>query len=370
MKTRTPRCPLIDLSAETHRQVVIARGTEACYNGHPTTVLMPDGRTMFCAWTYGHGGQCGPMAMSEDAGLTWTRIDDRLPSGYGRHGNCPSLYRLVAPDGAARIWVFSAKPDMPRIVSEDDGRTWCELPPLGLSCVMAFSSIVPLRDGRHLGLYHRRDDGSAGEGASGMPLVVMQCETADGGLTWSAPRVVAAVEGRMPCEPCVFRSPDGAELCCVMRENARRGNSLMMFSRDEGATWSEPRETAWELTGDRHQCVYALDGRLVFAFRDMAPDSATQGHFTAWIGTYDDVRTGAPGDCRVKLLHSHAGWDCGYPGLACLPDGTVVATTYIKYEDGPSRHSVVSVRFNPEAMLESRVDRIKHQAGCCRFALA
>jgi hypothetical protein len=48
----------------------------------------------------------------------------------------------------------------------------------------------------------------------------------------------------------------------------------------------------------------------------------------------------------VKLLHSNAGGDCGYPGMELLPDGTIVATTYVKYEPGANKHSVVSVRFN------------------------
>ena len=87
------------------------------------------------------------------------------------------------------------------------------------------------------------------------------------------------------------------------------------------------------------------DGRLVVAFRDQAPKSPTRGHFVAWVGTYEDVRQSRPGQYRIKLLHSHAGGDCGYPGLEGLPDGTIVATTYIKYRPGPQKHSVVSVRF-------------------------
>jgi hypothetical protein len=39
-------------------------------------------------------------------------------------------------------------------------------------------------------------------------------------------------------------------------------------------------------------------------------------------------------------------WDCGYPGVEVLPDGTIVATTYLKYTDGPEKNSVVSTRFN------------------------
>ncbi|MBB3207230.1 hypothetical protein FHS27_003049 [Rhodopirellula rubra] len=48
----------------------------------------------------------------------------------------------------------------------------------------------------------------------------------------------------------------------------------------------------------------------------------------------------------MKLLHSHAGNDCGYPGVEQLNDGTIVATTYIKYRPGADKHSIVSTRFN------------------------
>lgn len=93
--------------------------------------------------------------------------------------------------------------------------------------------------------------------------------------------------------------------------------------------------------------VATPDGRLVVAFRDQALGSPTRGHFVAWVGTYDDIRQGKPGQYRVKLLHSHAKnvMDCGYPGLELLPDGTLVATTYVKYAPGPEEHSVVSTRF-------------------------
>jgi len=234
---------------------------------------------------------------------------------------------------------------MPSIMSEDGGRTWKERPPLGRAfrCVMTFSSIVRLKDGSYLGMYHRGP-----EGADRAPLEVLQSITKDGGLTWSAPRVVAQVEGKNPCEPFVFRSPDGGELCCLMRENTHKGYSLMMFSRDEGATWSAPVDTPWGLTGDRHRGTYAEDGRLVIAFRDQAPLSPTRGHFVAWVGTYEDIKQARPGQYRIKLLHSFAGGDCGYPGVERLADGTIVATTYIKYWNDARKHSVVCTRFRLE----------------------
>ncbi len=342
-----PDLPLLDLSGDTARHVVIAQGTPEVYQGHPTTVTLPDGRTIFCVWCINHGGAAGPMARSDDGGRTWTRLDAQLPPGFATHQNCPSIYRLVGPDGKARLWVWSAAlgkrggPGMPSILSEDDGKTWREMPPLNFPCVMTFSSLVQLKDGRYLGLYHKGPGG-----ADKAPLEVLQTITADGGFTWSEPRVVAAVEGKNPCEPFVFRSPDGSELCCLMRENTHKGRSLMMFSTDEGATWSRPVDTSWGLTGDRHIGVATGDGRWLFAFRDQAPGSPTKGHFVAWVGSYDDLKHGRPGQYRVKLLHSHASrvGDCGYPGVERLADGNLLITTYLKYRPGPEKHSVVSLR--------------------------
>jgi hypothetical protein len=59
----------------------------------------------------------------------------------------------------------------------------------------------------------------------------------------------------------------------------------------------------------------------------------------------------------VKLLHSYRAADCGYPGVEVLPDGTVVATTYIKYRPGPEKNSVVSTRFLP-AEIEARLKNV------------
>ena len=67
-----PDLPLLDISDETARQTVIAAGTPETYQGHPTTLLMPDGKTIFLVWNIGHGGHSGPMARSDDGGLTWS----------------------------------------------------------------------------------------------------------------------------------------------------------------------------------------------------------------------------------------------------------------------------------------------------------
>jgi len=342
-----PDLPVVDLSSDESRHVIIAAGTESVYQGHPTTVLLPDGKTLYCAWSTGHGGPAGALAVSRDGGLTWSRLDNILPPGFRKHRNCPSLYRMIdMQTGKVRLWVFSAYPKMPRIMSEDSGKTWTEPEPLGLDCVMTFSSVLRLSDGNYLGFYHRR---------KGDSLVVLQTRTENGGMTWSQPAVIADVKGKKPCEPFVFRSPNNRELCCLMRENTHKGRSLMMFSRDEGRTWSRPKDTPWGLTGDRHYGRYTNDGRLVIAFRDKAIGSETYNHFVAWVGTYDDIRNNRPGEYRIKLLTSYDGrGDCGYAAMERLPDGTIIATTYLKYWPGNRKHSVVSVRFDikeTDAML-------------------
>jgi hypothetical protein len=43
------------------------------------------------------------------------------------------------------------------------------------------------------------------------------------------------------CEPGAVRSPDGNEIAVLLRENSRRFNSQIIFSKDEGETWSKPR---------------------------------------------------------------------------------------------------------------------------------
>jgi hypothetical protein len=336
-----------------------AKAAKRCWESAPA-----ENKTMFCVWSIGHGGHAGPMARSDDAGLTWTRMDDALPPNFVNFRNCPSLYRIIDPQGKERLWVFAARTltdkenpkliegrhqgFMPRIVSEDEGKTWRELPPIGgriakddpFRCIMTFSSILQLKDGSSMGLFHR----SSGIGEEGT-LQVLRSITRDGGFTWSPPVVDCdgtKLDGKHPCEPYVFRSPDGEELCCLMRENRRSGTSLVMFSRDEGQTWSQAVDAQWGLTGDRHHGIRLPDGRLVIVFRSASPKSKDKGGFIAWVGTCDDIRQGQPGQYRVSLLKTFK--DGFYPGIHLLPDGTIVATTYANLI-ATENPSIVSVRF-------------------------
>jgi hypothetical protein len=134
-----------------------------------------------------------------------------------------------------------------------------------------------------------------------------------------------------------------------LRENSRRRNAHVIFSGDEGRTWSNPRELPAALTGDRHAAVYAPDGRLFISFRDKTLDSPTPGDWVAWVGTFEDILKGLEGQYRVRLMDNTKGSDCAYPGVVILPDGTIVTTTYGHWTEGESPY-IVSVRLKLEEL--------------------
>jgi len=337
--------PTVDISQKTGQQVIVAAGTPQVYHGQVNTVLLADGKTMLAAWTVEHGGMCGPLKRSHDGGLTWSKMLP-TPNEWKSIGSCPCLFSIDQPSGHERLLILAGRPKLYQAVSEDLGKTWTPMKWTGLYKPGGNTTIVPIEDGnRHLMLVQRGPQNTLVTAKS--PITVWQATSSDGGLTWEDYHQVCAVDDADPCEPELIRSPDGKQLLCLMRENRRRLNSLMMVSDDEGKSWSKARELPASLTGDRHMSCYSPDGRLIVAFRDMADVSATKGSYVAWVGTYDDIVNYREGQCRVKLLHQYGKnlTDCGYSGVECLPDGTIVATTYVKYRPGPEKNSIVSVRF-------------------------
>jgi len=335
--------PTIDLAGEAERQVVIDR-EPGQYLGHPTTVLLEDNTTMVCVYPKGHGRGAIVMKRSTDAGLTWS---DRLPvpENWATSLEVPTLYRVVDAQGVKRLIMFSGLYPNRMAVSEDDGHTWSPLEPIhDFGGIVSMSDLIRLKDGRYLAFFH--DDGRfyKGEGKRRGPFIVFKIVSEDGGLTWSDPIEVTRHPQAHLCEPGVIRSPDGNQIAMLFRENSRQFNGFVIFSDDEGETWSEPRQLPAALTGDRHKGRYASDGRIVFVFRDTTHVTPTKGDFVAWVGTYEDIAEGREGQYRVRLLDNHKGGDCGYPGLELLPDGTFIATTYGHWTKGEEPY-IMSSRF-------------------------
>ena len=354
----------VDWADETHRQVVVDR-EPGQYLGHPTTVLLSDERSVLTVYPKGHGA--GPIVMkrSEDGGLTWS---ERLPTpaSWATSMETPTVFPVDLAGGGRRLIMFSGLYPVRMARSEDEGETWTELEPIGhFGGVVAMSSVERLRslDGELMALFH--DDGrffrrptSRYERIPGFEpeFKVYKTISLDDGLTWSEPEVIAEHPEAHLCEPGLIRSPDGREIAVLLRENSRQFNSFVIFSPDEGRTWSRPIELPSSLTGDRHVGRYTPDGRLFITFRDQEPSSPWRGDWVGWLGQYQDLRRGgrAPwaGEVRVRLMDNRYAADTAYPGLELLPDGTFVATTYGHFTPGEEPW-VASVRFTVAELDES-----------------
>lgn len=400
--------PIIDFSDEKERQTVVDK-EDGLYIGHPTTVLLDDGKTIVAVYPKNHGYGQIVLKKSFDGGKTWSgRLP--VPDSFSTSLETPTVYKVYDKNGKRRLILFSGLYPIRMSVSEDDGDTWSELSPIGdFGGIVAMGDICCTGKGEYFALFH--DDGrfirggnyekrtvyKTGAGAeartklmhsfsedcgktwsekrdswvktlekegddwkeiysvnSGRPngrIKVYQTFSHDGGLTWSSPVCICTHEICDLCEPAIIRSPDGKEICAVMRENAKKMNSHAIFSSDSGKTWSAPVELQGALTGDRHCARYLKDGRLFISFRDTCLDSPTWGDWCAWLGHYDDIKYGREGICRIRIMKNYKNGDCAYPGVEILPDGTIVATTYGHFTEGEEAY-VVSVRIRPEEIDE------------------
>ncbi len=350
--------PFINLADEKYRQTVVDR-EKGQYLGHVTTCLLDDKKTILAVYPKGHGRGAIVYKRSTDGGLTWS---DRLPTpkSWATSREVPTLHRMTGADGKKRIIMFSGLYPTRRAVSEDDGKTWGELEKVGdWGGIVVMGCHVELKTGKghYMCLFH--DDGRfIRRGTKRQKPVVFtlyKTFTKDGGLTWSEPESIYASSDIHLCEPGIIRSPDGKQLAVLLRENARRKNSHVIFSNDEGKTWTAPRELPRTLTGDRHTAKFAPDGRLMIVFRsytsrktdfkrkDDSTKWPTEGDCAAWVGTYDDIAKNRDGQYVVRLLDNKKGYDTTYPGVEILPDNTYVVTTYGHWEKGEQPY-IVSTR--------------------------
>jgi BNR repeat-like domain len=346
---RSYTIPIIDLADETQRQVIVDK-EQGQYLGHPTTVLLEDGKTIIIVYPKGHGRGAIVMKRSDDGGKTWS---DRLPTpaNWATSKEVPTLFRTVDPKtGKKRLVMFSGLYPNRMAVSEDDGETWSELKPIGdYGGIVSMGCLTRLKDGRYVAMFH--DDGRfirAG-GKVTKTMTLYQIFSDDGGLTWGEPEAIWSGADIHLCEPGIIRSPDGDQLAVLLRENRRRRNSHVIFSDDEAKTWTKPRELPAALTGDRHTAVYTNDGRLFISFRDTTLESPTKGDWVGWVGTYEDIAMGREGQYRVRLMDNKHRWDCAYPGVVILPDDTIVTTTYGHWDEDEEPY-IVSVRLKLEEL--------------------
>ncbi|MDA0347384.1 MAG: sialidase family protein [Verrucomicrobia bacterium] len=357
----SPQIPFIDLASDYYRQVLVDR-EEGQYLGHPSTCLLDDGRTILTVYPKGHGKGGLVYKRSIDGGLTWS---ERLatPESWATSREVPTLHRVTDAAGKKRIILFSGLYPIRMAVTEDDGENWSELNPIGdFGGIVTMGCYFSIRNkpGHYTCLFH--DDGRfIRENSKRQDPAVMtlyKTSSTDGGLTWGQPETIFSSAEIHLCEPGVIRSPDSKQLAVLLRENRRVKNSHIIFSNDEGKTWSEPRELPITLTGDRHTGKYGPDGRLFISFRGVTPTKGfkfqdsqeeagkmpTNGDWAGWVGTWDDLVNGTPGQYVVRLMDNKKGYDTTYPGVEVLPDGTFVIVTYGHWTEHEEPY-IMCVRF-------------------------
>ncbi|MDG2488498.1 MAG: sialidase family protein [Roseibacillus sp.] len=359
-----PEVAFVDLSGDRKRITVVDR-EKGQYLGHVSTCLLDDGITILAVYPKGHGR--GPIVYkkSNDGGRTW---GERLPTpaSWETSREVPTLHQMQGLDGKKRILLWSGLYPARNAISEDEGESWSELKKVGdWGGIVVMGSHLEMRTGRghYMCVFH--DDGrffsDRGKLANPVEFALYRTLTMDGGLSWSHPEVLQRDSAVHLCEPGLVRSPDGSQIAMLLRENARRKNSHIMFSDDEGKTWSKPRELPITLTGDRHTCRYTPDGRLVIVFRGRYARgnviSSTDGDCVAWVGLYDDLVRGEPGQYLLRLLDNKVGHDTTYPGVEVLPDGngSIVVTTYGHWIKGEAPY-ILSTRFSAKE-LDARSEK-------------
>ena len=380
--------PIIDLDKETSRQVIVDR-EDGQYLGHPTTVLLDDGKTILIVYPKGHGRGEIVYKRSTDGGLTWSQRL-KTPESWRTSLEVPTIFRTVDPQGRKYLILFSGLYPARLAHSEDDGLTWSELEPAGdWGGIVVMASLTALNTGKghYMALFHDDLRYFTSDGQEKFKedrklndrilFTLYKTFSADGGLTWSKPEPVLSRRDMNLCEPGMIRSPDGKTLAVLLRENARRANSQIIFSTDEGKTWSNPRPLQNELNGDRHVLKYTPDGRILAVFRDISPlsfrkeldrltkerdevnvskvasetgqGSPTEGDWAGWVGRWKDLVKGKAGQYRIRFKDNIHSWDCAYPGVELLPDGTFVVTTYGHWEKDKEPY-IVSIRFKMEEL--------------------
>ena len=350
----------LDLDDQLYRQVVVDQEYNQ-YLGHPTTCLLEDGKTMLCVYPKGHASGEIVYKRSTDGGKTWS---NRLPTpvSWATSKEVPTIHRVIGPAGKKRVIMFSGLYPARMAVSEDDGLNWSDLKPVGEwggIVVMGFVEALNTGKGHYLAMFHDNGRYFTKDGKATGVFTLYKTLSTDGGLTWSFPEVVHKSSNVGLCEPGCIRSPDGKKLAVLLRENSRNKNSHIIFSEDEGKTWSEPRELPLVLTGDRHTGKYGPDGRLFISCRRYSPKGRAkelpfEGDWVAWVGTWDDLEKGQNGQYYIRLK-DNKWYDSAYPAVEVLPDGTIVTTTYGHWSQGEEAY-IMSVRFTLDE-LDSHSDK-------------
>ena len=362
--------------ASKHLSTVMREpGGKRQYLGQPDLIRTNTGR-LITAFPEGHGK--GPLIMmiSENDGETWTEKTD-IPASWAGSQETPTMFKLNMPDGTERLMLITANPGWGTdsaghkhgwntSYSDDNGDTWSEYShfhseitlngeQIENKAIVGMASLVQLKDEngnlipKWMGVYHNYDF-----------VNFKTYLTFENGVeTWSEPTPYLAEYREIEktyrmCEIGMFRSPDGKRIVGLARSNSHMHRATMIYSDDEGETWSKPVELPGSLAGERHKPSYdPVTGRVVIPMREIrydlnnngAHDGGTDwlaGNWVAWVGTYEQLMNQEEGQYRILLAEDYArntyGGDTGYTGVVTLEDGTFIMVSYGHFDYEFSRN--------------------------------
>ncbi len=342
----------------------------AAYLGHPDSVLLNNG-DILTFYPKGHGKGAILSKISDNGGVSYDKEIENPPVSWEKSLETPTVYRLQFRNGEEKLILVSANSKWPGMstpggfnssISLDEGKTWTEFKrvwdndsEMPLIPIVAMASLTSLKENgefvdKWMGIFHDHNF---------INYKTILTFDENGDYNWSKPEPYLAEYREYEtysgiCEVECIRSDGGKgdELCLISRCNKKRNTSLLIFSKDEGKTWSKPVEAPVTLNGERHKAEYTDDGRLFITFRSiernkkmvkkMRRDGGMKTWYSegwvAWVGTYDDLKKGKEGQYRIKIAHTYldhqnepslsANADTGYCGNVVLKDGTIVTSSY------------------------------------------
>ncbi|MBM7834384.1 glycoside hydrolase domain-containing protein [Clostridium sardiniense] len=355
---------------DSNKQIVIDREAGQ-YLGQPDMILLDDNKTLFTVYPKGHGLGEVLLKKSNDGGITWSeRLETN--STWKESMETPTIYKLNLTDGSTKLIQISGGPGWGNgfrgwttSISDNQGESWSDYKKWheGSTTIVAMASLVQLKDengnfiDKWMGVYHDY-------GYVNYKTYLTFDEL--GNEVWSKPEPYLSewrdVEKETQlCEVGMLRSPDGNQLVMLARSQSHRHKSTIAFSKDEGDTWSKPREVQGALNGERHKISYdPISGRLLITFREIILDYNNNsvienndwmaGDWIAWVGTYDDLINGNEGEYRIRLAEDFTptakSGDCGYAGNVVLQDGTFVLNSYGNWDknDKSNNPYIIGVR--------------------------